>query len=67
MLFVVEERLEGLKCNIGLGGGVGVRGEGLDMSITQKGSPFMEVPLHFCPSIPQYKYVKAMTAFTYLY
>ena len=30
----------------------------------------MEVPLHFCPSIPQYKYVKAVTAvtaFTYLY
>lgn len=49
MLFVVEERLEGVKCNSGLGGGVGVREEGLDMSTMQKEGNFMEVSLHFVP------------------
>ena len=37
MLFVAQERLEGFKYNIGLGGGGGsTKGEGTDMSTTKK-------------------------------
>ena len=41
MLFVVEERIEGFNYNIGLGGGGGsTKGEGTDLSTTQKKAPF---------------------------
>ena len=55
MLFVVEERLEGLKCNIGLGGGMRVQKERLDMSTMQKEGHFMGVPLHFGPQCSFHK------------
>ena len=40
MLFVVKERLEGLKHNFGLGGGGGstLQGKGTGMSTVQKGA-----------------------------
>ena len=39
MLFVVKERLEGLKYNIGFGGrGWGTQGKGIGMSSVQKGA-----------------------------
>ena len=39
MLFVVKERIEGLKYNIDFGGrGGDTQGEGIDMSIMQKGA-----------------------------
>ena len=50
MLFVVEERLEGLKYNISLRGGT--QGEGIDNYVhyAKKGC-FTKVSQHFCPSL----------------
>ena len=47
MLFVVKERLEGLKYNIDLGGGGGgTQGEGIGMSTVQKGAIVPHCSLH---------------------
>ena len=45
MLFVVKERLEGLKHNFGLGGGGGstLQGKGTGMSTVQKGAIYRSV------------------------
>ena len=47
MLFVVKERLEGLKYNIDFGGGGGgTQGEGIGMSTIQKGAIVPHCSLH---------------------
>ena len=52
MLFVVKERLEGLKHNIGLGGrGLECIGEGDRYVNCLKVGHFIEVSQHVCPSL----------------
>ena len=59
MLFVVEERLEGFKYNIGLGGGVGsTKGEGTDLSTRQK----RRHSQHFCPAL-QFRLIRSRDVF----
>ena len=53
-LFVVEERLEGLKYNIEAKG-KGTFGERLNMFTMQKGGHFMKVSQHFCRLIVVFK------------
>ena len=52
MLFVVEERLEGLNYNISLRGGGGTQGEGIDNYVHyEKKGCFTKMSQHFCPSL----------------
>ena len=60
MLFVVEERLEGFKYNIALGGGGGYKGGGdKERSVHYQKKGHSQ---HFCPSL-QFKLIRIRDVF----